>query len=297
LIDEQTPLFIQEQGLFSSSLILDLFGCLCHSIGIPPPTHSDGMSESESVLCFSASEYHGQDILPYSLCLFTKGLQGISRDSISFKRIQNRISTLPALLCKQVSNLLTTAVCVISLLKASLHLFGSHLYTESIHQTLVNLITNQESSLEEERQYLSWYLSLVLFLPSQGTQLTLSSSLGRLGFSFLFTKFQLILEEILSQKSTKGLFPVAHSVTLICLLPIIDGMHSSKYLELSDASSGTSEHESRIRLIFSLWNGTLRMRSAFEDEKIQLELCVCGLNRFFSNISNFLLSESIEKIR
>lgn len=270
--NSESPLLHSATSIFSPMILLDLFSHFSHSIGIVPPRY---ILEGET---FELGEY----VLPYALSLFSKGLQGIPTDSISFKRIQNRLSTLP-LLCKDTSSL-AAPVCLVSLLKCSSDMFGPSFYTESLHHTVVNIISSDTYTFEE-RQYLSWYICLVLFLPSQ-SQPRVSSTLGRLGFSFLFSVLQSVLEEILSGKKCF----YSHILALVSLLPIIDGIHISNYNCRDDCN------EKKVRIIFSLWNSTLRTGNHFDDG-FQLRLCLCGMNRLFANLLSFLSTNSLDEIR
>ena len=270
-----------DSTLFSSPILLDLFAHLCSSIGMIPPRHH--LRDDDD-----PPREFGEDILPFALALFSKGLQGIPKASISFKRIQNRLSTLP-LLCKETSTL-SAPICLISLVKCSVNIFESNFYTASIHQTLLNIISNEDIYSEEERFFLSWYLSLVLFLPSQ-SESSMTHILPRLGFSYLFNKFQNVLEQILSGvKSTSQ--SLSQIVTLISLLPIIDSIHTSEY------SSDGDLNENKIRLIFSFWNGTMRTLNLLNGnhttfDAIELQLSLCGLQRLFSNLTAYLIAHSL----
>ena len=300
---------------FVSPILLNLFAHLCSSLGMTPPRyhlppHHEPLTE------------FGEDILPFALALFTKGLDKIPKHSISFKRIQNRLSTLP-LLCKETTSTLSAPICLISLVKYSVNIFGSSFYTASIHQTLLNRISNEKIYCEEERCFLSWYLSLILFLPAQsqvseaaavaaaGTTRTSTTILPRLGFSYLFNKFQNVLEQILSGEKS-SYHSLSQVVTLISLLPIIDGIHSSEYRSAPTATptaggGGVTDddlNENKIRLIFSLWNGTMRTMSLLTGntsstmpmDEIVLQLCFCGLQRLFSNLTTYLRSHSLVEI-
>jgi hypothetical protein len=281
--------------LFVSPILLDLFNHLCSSIGIAPPRYHLRSHNDDSPLEF------GEEILPFALALFSKGLRGIPKDSISFKRIQNRLRSALPLLCKDTSSL-SAPICFISLVKCSVNLFGPTFYTTSMHQTLINLTSNEEIYSEEERFFFSWYLSLVLFLPSQSESLNAStSSLCRLGFSFLFNKFQSVLEQLLSGTKTSS-HSLSQIVTLISLLPIIDGIHTSDY-----SFEGDDSNENKIRLIFSLWNGTLRTMTHLGPgsgngtpvptmDSIALQLCFSGLQRLFSNLTTYLTSRSVIEV-